>query len=227
MPEIERAIHDMVYGNEGEPLWLSAIYGVVPANKSLPQGSGTYRDGNGVSCFTPPLGTTGEPYVFDTYLGYLWKLSWSTYTSNCADYPNIFYSASLWDAQSQTHTSLNNMEASCEYPDETIPQSYMRHLRETYGSLINDLILGVEVSEIPQNRVRFGMANRSVHIPVMGIKFHPLRPDEIRQIVWYTFRFNIGRNNPIPIPPFTTIPANGTEFVVYDDTSVIVPLECP
>jgi len=270
MPEVKDAIHDMIYRPQNEPVWLSAIYSVVPANRApivsgdtvvaTVDGVGNFLNSSGVSCFTwdgneVKLGNVKQTYIFNTPLGYLWKLTWKFYPSTCINpanpIPEVFYSEDIWDPVNGGFANIRSYPGSCENVDETLPQAYMRHLRETYGdnyntSTFNRIMSGEAINLLTNQQVRFGMENRSVRMPVLGLEFYsefpesetptsePITPTplpstyKISGIVWYTYNFNIPKETIIDQPTKSTIPATEFEFVVYDaNQNLIQPLVCP
>jgi len=249
MPYVEQALYDAVYGVSNEKGWVSAIFSVVPTNILLPKI--TYLDPNQTrilrsyqSCFNTPLDSdsNNEPYVFQSFLGWLWKLTWADFEANqisCPGHPNVFYSASIWDEDNNRFTYLQDMENSCTNVNETLAESYMRHLRENYDT--NDfeiLKTGADIDGVPNSdtftlkMVRFGMNQRSMHMPLLGVRInYDASSPELRQLIWYIYRFNIVSGlDGNDISPSTlgsvTRPITEQEFIPYLNNSVIQPLEC-
>jgi len=201
-----------------------------------------YSDPN---CFEPPLGpSSGESYILKAYVGGLWNLTWRFYYlkegSPCASmqHPRAFHTLSIWEYNPPITNGrlapVDRYENWCVYPDETLTQAYMRHLREIYSPRTFQALTGTQryevdnsallvpdrtynpdndnnIDEFDNELVRFGMSDSSIHIPVLFVSFYEANPQIARQLIWNTFRFQINKDTDRGV---ITMPITNLEFVL-------------
>lgn len=111
----------------------------------------------------------------------------------------------------------------------------MRHLRELYGNqTFNRVICGEPISIFTNTMTRFGKNQRAMMMPVLSVEFYlPTLADEqnqIRQIVWYHYRFYLPARDESPIMLDLPSKANRTisesELIIFEEINgELKPLE--
>ncbi len=238
---IERAIHDHVW-DVNDP--TSGAYNAKPTNRVW-----SSRIDNAAAFVTkipgPIEGHT--PFIFKTVVTRHVALVWeyvaavqrfdatnNPYNPQCRDAREHYcraYPWGIWNTDSTKGdlgiisiipTGELALPNYCDLDDETIPQAYMRHLREIYSSSVyNSLLAGQAVSNLGRNQVKYGMSDGpSAYV-------HALRVDwseggGINELTWDTFRFETNGGNPIATH------VSGGEFIARDSNgNVITARSCP
>jgi hypothetical protein len=201
-------------------------FGARPANRRW--GSVVQGLGLGPHDYANP---PHPPFVFQAHVGQIVKLQWSnvTFENNSEWYPSGIWTNGI-------PTPVQNLPG-CVYSAETIPQAYMRHLRELFNlTAQNDLLNGNGRTSYSRNDTRFGIPGDPRSTSATGIHAHVLWPswsnDILTSLRWYTFRFTR------PLKSGETLgtrPLFGNEYIIDSSGNVVTsttsgvlqPVECP
>lgn len=200
IPQIRKAITDHVNG-VSDPTQNATT--VRPANRRW-ETNGNYH----------PEGDDEPAYVFETFVGQLVQLNWG-WRPNAEDEDRQWYpSVSLWDATNNKLVPIDTLR--CSDIRESLPQAYMRHLRELYNTSVwTQLLNGESVTSFDIYTARFGINRPSLHLHSLYIERADINSDILYTMKWLTFRFerdgNIRNSSPM----------TGNEFVM-----TLAPIEC-